>query len=73
MALAEGISRQPSINCVTWVLIATRVQIYNEKNLAEQEKNIYNVQFEETRTPRNCNGATSNVQGDKMFKEKPEW
>lgn len=72
MALAEGISRQPSINCVGWLLMATLMQVYNEKNLAEQGKKIQHVQFEEKRSTKNCNGDTSNAQGDKTFREKPD-
>jgi len=62
MALAEGISRQPSINCVGWLLMATLMQ----------GKKIQHVQFEEKRSTKNCNGDTSNAQGDKTFREKPD-
>ena len=41
MALAEEISRQPSIDCVVWLLVASLMQIYNEKKHGK----IQNVQF----------------------------
>ena len=45
------------------------MQIYNEKEQAEQGK-IQNVQFEEKRSTREFNGAESSAQGVKMlFKE----
>ena len=38
MALAEEISRQPSIDSVMWLLVVTLMQIYNEEEQAEKEK-----------------------------------
>ena len=38
MVLAEEILRQPSIYCATWLLVASLIQIYNEKEQTGQEK-----------------------------------
>ena len=40
MILAEEILRQTSIDSVVWLFLFTRIQVYNEKERAEQEKNI---------------------------------
>ena len=40
--LAEEISKQPCIDAVMWLLLFTLLQIYNEKEQAEQGK-IQNV------------------------------
>lgn len=40
--LAEEVSRQPNIDYGDWLLVATLVQIYNEKEETEQVK-ILNV------------------------------
>ena len=45
-ALAKEISRQPSTGWVAWLLVATLLQIYNEKEQTEKGK-IQNVQLEE--------------------------
>ena len=36
--LAEKISKQSSIVCIVWLLVATLTQIYNEKEQADQVK-----------------------------------
>lgn len=56
--LAEEVSRQPNIDYIDWLLVATLVQIYNEKEEREQVK-IQNVQVEEKRGIRKWNGAKS--------------
>ena len=56
--LAEEVSRQPNIDYGDWLLVATLVQIYNEKEETEQVK-ILNVQVEEKRCIRKWNGAKS--------------
>lgn len=62
MVLGE-ISRQPSIDCVVWLLVVTIRQIY-------MKGKIQNVQFEEKGSNRKCNGAKSSAQGyKKKFKE----
>lgn len=38
MALAEEISRQPSIYCVLWLLVTSLMEIYNEKEQPIEEK-----------------------------------
>ena len=53
-ALAEEISRQPSINCVAWLLVATLIQIYSEKEQVEQGKR-QGVQFEDKAAPGSVN------------------
>ena len=35
-----------------------------------RKEKIQNVQFEEKRSTRRCNGARTSAQGNKMFKEK---
>ena len=42
------------------------MQIHNGKEQAEQAE-IRNVQFEEKRSTRKCNGAKSRAQGKKML------
>ena len=37
-ALAEEISKQASVNCLMWLLVGKIMQIYNEKEKAEQGK-----------------------------------
>ena len=59
--LAEEISKQPSIDSVMWLLVLTLIEIYKEKEQAEQGKI-----FEEKRSTRKWNGAKSCVQGDKV-------
>lgn len=54
MALAEEISRQSNIDSVLWLLVITFMQIYNEKEQAEQRK-TQNLQFEEKRSTKKCN------------------
>jgi len=61
LTLAE-ISRQPSIECIAWLLVAILMQIYNEKEQVEQEKKIQNVQLEESSVGREC----------RQIKEKPD-
>ena len=51
MELAEEISRQPSIDSVMWLLVVTLMQIYNDKEQAEQGK-IQNVPIEKKRSNR---------------------
>lgn len=63
MALAEKISRQPSVGSVTWFLVVTLVQIYKEKEQVEQGK-IHNVQFEEKMSTRKYNGAKFSAKED---------
>jgi hypothetical protein len=46
MALAEETSRQPSIDFVIWLLVATVIQIYNVKVQVGQGE-IQNMQSEE--------------------------
>lgn len=36
--LAEEISKQASVNCLMWLLVGKIMQIYNEKEKAEQGK-----------------------------------
>lgn len=36
--LSEDISKQPSIDCVMWLLMPSLMQIYNEKEQVEQGK-----------------------------------
>jgi hypothetical protein len=49
MALAKEFSRQSGVDCVTWLLVVTHLQIYNEKKQAGQGE-IQNAQFEEKRS-----------------------
>lgn len=70
-ALAQEISKPSSIDCVTWLLVAILMQIYNEEEQVDQD-HIQKVQFEKKRSPRLCNIVKSCVQGDKKFKEKPD-
>jgi hypothetical protein len=51
MLLTEGISRQSSINSVTWLDMITLTEIYKQKEQIGQ-KEIQNVQFEEKRGRR---------------------
>ena len=53
MDLAGDFSKQSSIDCVPWLLMASFTQIYSEKEQAEQEK-IQNVQFEEKKSIQEC-------------------
>lgn len=53
-----------------WLLAASLIQIYNEKEQTEKGK-TQNVQFEEKGGTRNWNGAKSCTQGNKQIKEKP--
>lgn len=46
MVLSEEISRQPTIDSATWLLVVTLMQICNKKKLCKQGK-IQNAQFEE--------------------------
>ena len=62
MSLAEEIVRHPTIDCVVWLLVATLMQIYNEKEEAGQTE-MQNGQFEE-RPEAECI-----VQGDKSLKK----
>lgn len=68
LTLAE-MSRQPSIDCVLWLLVVTVRQLYNEKEQAAQRER-WNIPFEENRSTRKCNGAESSAQADEDFKEK---
>ena len=68
-ALTEEISRPSSIDCVCLVMVAMLMWICDGEEQAEQGK-LKNVQFEEKRSTRKCNGAKSSAQGDKKFKEK---
>ena len=36
IVFAEEISRQPSVDCVVWLLVASLMQIFNVKEQAEQ-------------------------------------
>lgn len=67
MALAE-ISRWPSIDCVIRLSVDTLVQIYYEKEKAEQGK-IQSVALEEKRSTRKCSGAKSRVKEIKFEKK----
>ena len=68
MALAEETSRQPSIDVVMWLLVATVIQISNVKLLVGQGK-IQNVQSEKkSSTMKGDAGARSCAQGDKNSK-----
>ena len=69
--MAEEISKQPSIDSVVCLLVFTFMQIYNEKEQAEQGR-IQNVQFEKKGGTRKWNEAKSRVKGDKQIKEKPD-
>ena len=53
IALAEDISKQTSTDCVMWLLVASLMQICNQKEQAEQGK-IQNIQLEEKRSTRKC-------------------
>lgn len=55
--LAEEISKQPSIDFVTWLLVFTLMQIYNEKEQARTQ----NGQIEEKKGTRKRNGAVSSI------------
>lgn len=48
MALAEEIFRRPSTDCVIWLLVATFIQFYNEKEESTQQKKC---QFREMNQP----------------------
>jgi hypothetical protein len=48
--LAEEISKQPSVDCVVGLLVAGFMQIYNEKEQAEQGK----IQNEKKRGTMKC-------------------
>ena len=53
------------------LLAVTLMQIYSEKEQAEQGK-TQNVHCEEKRGTRKCNGAKSCAQAGKKCKEKPD-
>ena len=52
--LAERFFRQPSTDCVAWLLVATLIQIYSEKEQVEQGKR-QGVQFEDKAAPGSVN------------------
>ena len=52
-ALAEDISKQHSIDCISWLLVAMFRQMYNKKEEVEQEK-IQNGQFVQKGGSRKC-------------------
>lgn len=54
--LAEE-SKQPSVDCATWLLVASVMEIYNEKEQVEQGK-MQNVQIVEERDTRRCKQIT---------------
>ena len=45
-AFAGEISKQPSVDCVLWLLMAVPIEIYNKNEQAKQGK-LQNVQLEE--------------------------
>lgn len=49
--LSEDISKQSSVDCVMWLLVASLIQIYNEQEQIKQGK-TQNVQLEENRGTR---------------------
>ena len=69
MALAEDISRQPSIDSVMWLLVITLMQTNHEKETAGQRETQNDI-FEEKRSTRKCNRAKSRAQGDKTNLKK---
>ena len=63
--LLEEISRQPSIDCVLWLLVVSLTQIYHGKEQVGQRE-TQRGQLEEQKNTRKCNiGAKSCAQGDK--------
>ena len=70
MMFADKISRQLSIDCAVWRFVVILMQIYNEKEQAEQGK-IQNVQFEEKKITQKFNEAKCPMlKRDTTFKEK---
>ena len=69
MELAEEISRQPSIDSVMWLLVVTLMQIYNDKEQAEQGK-IQNVQIEKKRSNRCIKKLSPVLKEIKSLKKK---
>lgn len=56
----EDTSKQPSIDYIAWLLVATLKQIYNEMEPDEQGK-IENIQFENKGSTRKYNGMKSSA------------
>ena len=56
------------MDSVVWILVATLIKIYSEKEQTEQGKS-QNVNFEEKRSSKKWNGAKSCVPGDKQIKK----
>ena len=65
------ISRQPCIDCVTWLLVIILTQTYNEKKQMGQKK--YKMQSEKKRNSRKYNVvAKTCAQGKEKFTEKSD-
>jgi len=57
-ALAEEVSRQPSLNCAAWLLVATFMQIYTKDDKLSKEKpRMYSLRRKGT--PRIKGGVTT--------------
>lgn len=70
MVLEEEILRQPTVYCIVRLLIVTLMQIYYEKEQAEQEKKSKKI--EEKKNTKKYIEAKSKAQGHKQFKGKPD-
>lgn len=68
VSLAEEISRNPDVDSIMWLLLIFLMQVYNEKEQAEQEK-IQNVQLKEKRSTSKHNETETRTEGDKTLKE----
>lgn len=53
IVLSKEISKQSSVDCVMWLLVASLKQIYNEQEQVKQGK-TQNVELEEKRGTRKC-------------------
>lgn len=62
IALEEEILKQPSIDCIMWVVVVTILKIYNERGQAEQANNKMKI-LKRKRTTR------SRIELRSVFKE----
>lgn len=71
IALAGEISRQPSTDCVMWLLVIT-IHRSTVKRASGAKRNV-KCTFEEKKSTKNCNaGAKACAQGDEKLKERPD-
>lgn len=72
MALAKEISRHPSVNYVTWLLVITRMQIYYDKCQTGQKKltNQPNKKTTKNQTTK-CNLKRKGAPGNITLEPRP--